>query len=399
MGCRGRHLFDDWNFKKIIDFKSSKISASRHIFYRQAYICNDIRQTSGSEGIMLSHVSHLLPQELKRLLEGLPAEIKASLEEIRIRENRPLEIAYRGQFKFIAADGSMRQQADDACKPTAEQCRKLLERITNYSLYTMEEELRRGYITVSGGHRIGLAGRTILDGGVVRGIRDIGGFNIRIAREVIGAASHLLPKLLDRTRGVIGSTLILAPPQQGKTTLIRDIARAVSYGIGSGGEVGSGIGKKVGIVDERSEIAACVRGIPTFDVGPRTDVMDACPKAEGMMMLLRSMSPEVLIVDEIGRPEDAEAIREASHAGVSVVATAHAYDIQDAWGRPELYKLIHEEAFTHVVELKRSQDGIMHRIIHVSAMIQSTKASGREGAHSEGALSLSGAGRNRAGEP
>lgn len=347
---------------------------------------------------MLSHVSHLLPQELKRLLESLPADVKGSLEEIRIRENRPLEIAYRGQFRFVAPDGSMKKHSEGAIKPVAEQCRKLLERITNYSLYAMEEELRRGYITVSGGHRIGLAGRTILDGGIVRGIRDIGGFNIRIAREVVGAASHLLPKLLDRANNSIGSTLILAPPQQGKTTLIRDIARSLSYGAAAstGGLALSG--KKVGIVDERSEIAACVRGIPTFDVGPRTDVMDACPKAEGMMMLLRSMSPEVLIVDEIGRPEDAEAIREASHAGVNVVATAHAFNVQDAKGRPELYRLILDGAFHHVVELKRTQDGIMHRIIGVNALLQASDARGRDQPSGLAEFSQAGTGRNRVGE-
>ncbi|MDQ6421058.1 stage III sporulation protein AA [Paenibacillus sp. LHD-117] len=344
---------------------------------------------------MLSHVSHLLPLELKRLLDGLPAEVKGQLEEIRIRENRPLEIAYSGQSRFVTPDSALRTDADHAVKPTAEQCRKLLERITNYSLYAMEEELRRGYITVSGGHRIGLAGRTILDGGSVRGIRGIGGFNIRIAREVIGAASHLLPKLLDRARATIGSTLILAPPQQGKTTLIRDIARTVSYGSWPGGESLKWRGRKVGIVDERSEIAACVRGIPTFDVGPRTDVMDACPKAEGMMMLLRSMSPEVLVVDEIGRLEDAEAIREASHAGVHVVATAHAYDIHDAKGRPELFKLIQEGTFAQVVELKRTPEGIMHRIIQLGGQ----QAAPQRNAEAQPQSLLSFAGRNRLEEP
>ncbi|MCR2803121.1 stage III sporulation protein AA [Paenibacillus soyae] len=347
---------------------------------------------------MLSHVSHLLPLELKRLLEGLPAEVKGSLEEIRIRENRPLEIAYRGGFRFVTPDGTMKLDAIGAVKPSPEQCRKLLERITNYSLYAMEEELRRGYITVSGGHRIGLAGRTILDGGVVRGIRDIGGFNIRIAREVIGAASHLLPKLMDAGRGTIGSTLILAPPQQGKTTLVRDIARMLSYGNSGPLEHLSFPGKKVGIVDERSEIAACVRGIPTFDIGPRTDVMDACPKAEGMMMLLRSMSPEVLVVDEIGRPEDADAIREASHAGVSVVATAHAYDVQDAKGRPELARLIAEGTFAHLVELRRSPDGILHRITNTGSAAQQPSARGKDQTSVFGALGLAGAGRGRAGD-
>jgi stage III sporulation protein AA len=312
---------------------------------------------------MLSRIVHLLPMELRGLLERLPAPMQEQLEEIRIREGRPLEIGFRGQSRFMTEDGLLRQTADAAYKPSPDTCRKLLERITNYSLYAMEEELRRGFITVSGGHRIGLAGRTILDGGVVRGIRDIGAFNIRVAREVIGAGANLLPRLLDRNRKTLHSTLILAPPQQGKTTLVRDIARMVSYGQWSAHELSGWQGRKVGIVDERSEIAACVRGIPSFDVGPRTDVMDACPKAEGMMMLLRSMSPEVLVVDEIGRPEDAEAIREASHAGVSVVATAHAYDLQDARGRPVLRRLLEEGAFRHVVELKRTEQGIMHRVV------------------------------------
>jgi stage III sporulation protein AA len=361
---------------------------------------NYVGQTSGSDERMLARVAHLLPLELKTLLERLPESMQEQLEEIRIREGRPLEIGFRGQSRFMMMDGSLRQAADGAYKPSADTCRKLLERITNYSLYAMEEELRRGFITVSGGHRIGLAGRTILDGGVVRGIRDIGAFNIRVAREVIGASAHLLPKLIDRTRKTLHSTLILAPPQQGKTTLIRDIARSVSYGLWPSLESSSWQGRKVGIVDERSEIAACVRGIPTFDVGPRTDVMDACPKAEGMMMLVRSMSPEVLIADEIGRPEDAEAIREASHAGISIVATAHAYDLQDARGRPVLQKLLDEGAFKYVVELRRTEQGIMHRVVPAESVIgrtSSREAAALQRLASESVHAL--AGRHRADDP
>ncbi|MFX3633607.1 MAG: stage III sporulation protein AA [Candidatus Pristimantibacillus sp.] len=319
---------------------------------------------------MLDRVVHLLPLELKAVLERLPNAAIEQLEEIRIREGRPLEIGIRGQSRFAATDGTLRLTADGAYKPTADICRKLLERITNYSLYAMEEELKRGFITVAGGHRIGLAGRTVLDSGSVRGIRDIGAFNIRIAREVVGSANQLLPKLLDRNRKTIQSTLILAPPQQGKTTIVRDIARSVSYGLWGQSHAAGWQGRKVGIVDERSEIAACVRGIPTFDIGPRTDVMDACPKAEGMMMLLRSMSPEVMVADEIGRPEDGEAIREASHAGVSVIATAHAYDLQDARGRPVLRNLLEDGTFSLIVELRRTAEGFMHRVI-------STDISGR----------------------
>ncbi len=124
----------------------------------------------------------------------------------------------------------------------------------------------------------------------------------------------------------IHHTLIISPPQQGKTTLIRDLARLISRGEWGANNVSTS-GKKVGVVDERSELAACVKGVPRFDLGPRTDVMDGCPKAEGMMMMIRSLSPDVLIVDEIGRPEDADAIHEAVHTGIRVVATAHGAEL------------------------------------------------------------------------
>ncbi|MFC4777454.1 stage III sporulation protein AA [Paenibacillus sp. GCM10023252] len=327
---------------------------------------------------MLTRVAHLLPLELKAVLERMPGSAQEQLEEIRIREDRPLEIGYAGMSRFTAADGSLRLTPEGAYRPTSDVCRKLLERMTNYSLYAMEEELRRGYITVSGGHRIGLAGRTVLDAGSVRGIRDIGAFNIRIAREVVGAASGLLPKLLDLKRRTVQSALILAPPQQGKTTLIRDVARAVSSGQWIHPAAAGWQGRKVGIVDERSEIAASVRGIPTFDVGPRTDVMDACPKAEGMMMMLRSMSPEVIIADEIGRPEDGEALREASHAGVSVIATAHAYDLADAKGRPVLRRLLEDGTFQVIVELRRTAEGIIHRVVPISLLARPAPGAARE---------------------
>lgn len=309
---------------------------------------------------MLEDVLHLLPIEMKRMIERLPTDIRTNIEEIRIRENRPLEITLLGNFYYVTEMGRHVKNSKEAYYPSTEQCRKLLEKVTNYSLYTMEEELRRGYITVAGGHRIGIVGRTILDGGFVRGIRDIGGFNVRIAREVPGSSKKLLSKLFHPVRGDLQSSLIISPPQQGKTTILRDLARALSYGEGVKGSP-----MKVGIVDERSEIAACVRGIPTFDVGPRTDVMDACPKAEGMMMILRSMSPEVIIVDEIGRAEDAFAIREAAHSGVKVIATAHAYDVQEVAGRNEIMKLIDEKVFSNIIELRRDERGFMHRIVSI----------------------------------
>ncbi|MBJ6364248.1 stage III sporulation protein AA [Paenibacillus sp. GCM10012307] len=324
---------------------------------------------------MMTRIIHLLPQELQQVLARLPEQVRQGLEEIRIREARPLEVSFGGVFRFVAPDGTLESLPDSAYKPDHAACRKLLERITNHSLYAMEEELKRGYITVAGGHRIGLTGRTVLENGSVKAIRDIGGFNIRVAREIQGSANTLLPGLLDWQRLTLLPSLIIGAPQSGKTTVIREIARCVSYGDWRHPAASSWPGRKVGIVDERSEIAASVRGIPSFDIGPRTDVMDACPKAEGMMMLLRSMSPEILIVDEIGRQEDADAIREAAHAGVAVIATAHAYDLADARGRPVLRTLLDEGVFGAVAAIRRTPSGA---VAHTITMQRAPAPAARE---------------------
>lgn len=305
----------------------------------------------------------LFPTTLRLVLERIPAFARESLEEIRIRENRALEISYGSTYSFVREDGTLTEHYKEAFVASQEQCRALLERVTNHSIYAVEEELRRGYVTVPGGHRIGLAGRTILDKGIVSHLRDIAGFNVRIARARIGFGSEVLPGLLDFKARTIRHTLIVSPPQQGKTTLIRDLARCLSSGEWHHPAARDWGSRKVGIVDERSEIAASERGVPTFDLGPRSDVLDACPKAEGIMMMLRSLSPEVIVADEIGRPEDAEAIYEAIHAGVRVLATAHATNLSDVLARPVLAKLAEDGVFDCYVFLSRAGKKVEHRIV------------------------------------
>ncbi|NEW06222.1 stage III sporulation protein AA [Paenibacillus sp. SYP-B3998] len=301
---------------------------------------------------MLDSIISLLPHSLRLILSRLPSNVQASVEEIRVRESRPLEISYDDRYAFLDAQGQMVKKEAEAYKPTHQDCISLLEQLTNHSLYTYEEELRRGYITIVGGHRVGLAGRTILEQGRVKQIRDVSSFNIRIARDIEGVGKAIVPFLYDPLVQNIHHTLIISSPQQGKTTLVRDLARLVSRG--DWGVIGSAqTGRKVGIVDERSELAACVKGVPKFDMGPRTDILDGCPKAEGMMMMIRSLSPEVLVVDEIGRPEDAIAIHEALHAGIRVMATAHGSDYEDVRLRPVLKLLMEEGVFNRYVILDR----------------------------------------------
>lgn len=278
-----------------------------------------------------------LPKKIAEQLQRIPPKIFKDLEEIRVRISRPIELTARGVPHFLPYI----IDSEDAVH--------LLNKISHFSIYTLEEELKRGYITIEGGHRVGLAGKVILEQGKVKAIRDISSFNIRIAREKVGIAQTLIPRIY---RDGWLHTMIIGPPQTGKTTLLRDIARIISSG-----DPGSGLpASKVGIVDERSEIAGCVNGIPQMTFGNRIDVLDACPKAEGMMMMIRSMSPEVLVVDEIGRLEDAEAIMEAVNAGIKLIMTTHGNSLEEIKRRPTLQAILEMGVFQRFIELSR-KDG------------------------------------------
>jgi stage III sporulation protein AA len=293
----------------------------------------------------MEKIFRLFPEEIQQLLRNLPAAVIQSVEEIRIRIEQPLEIVCSSN-PIYPSD-----------KPvSAEEAQVLLNRLSQHSLYALEEELKRGYITISGGHRVGLAGKVITEKGFVKAIKEISSFNIRIAREKIGIAEPLIPYLFQKKWH---NTLLIGPPQTGKTTLLRDIARLVSCGIKQRNIPSF----KVGIVDERSEIAGSIKGIPQHSLGKRVDVLDACPKAEGMMMLIRSMSPQVLIVDEIGRKEDGEAIQEAMHAGVQMIFTAHGSSLEDALKRPVMKPLSGLSLFQRYVILSREKGpGTIKRI-------------------------------------
>jgi len=295
----------------------------------------------------VKEIMAILPATIRNILSALPAKVVEHLEEIRLRQNQPMEIRYGQQSSYVTPTGQLTSNVRQGWVFTAEQVVKLVNQLSQHSLYALEEELKRGYITVVGGHRVGIAGKVVLEHGEVKGIRDLTSFNIRIAREKKGVAQAVMPFLFEN--GTLLNTLVISPPQCGKTTLLRDIARTISYG----SEWSSS--RKVGIVDERSELAGCLQGVPQRDVGPRTDVLDACPKAVGMMMLIRSMSPDVLIVDEVGRPEDGDAVWEAIHAGVAVICSAHGADVGEVAQRPMLGKLVRHGAFSRYIVLSRAR--------------------------------------------
>ena len=218
-----------------------------------------------------------------------------------------------------------------------------MEYVSSYSMYAFEEEIRQGFITIQGGHRVGIAGKTVLEGDRIKSVKYISYMNLRLSHQIKGCASPILPYIIKNGR--ICHTLIISPPRCGKTTLLRDLIRQVS----SGSSYMPGV--PVGVVDERSEIGGSYQGIPQNDLGIRTDVLDCCPKAEGMMMLIRSMSPEVIAVDELGDYEDIHAIESVIHCGCKLFATVHGSSVEDIKRKPLMQRLVREKIFERYIVL------------------------------------------------
>lgn len=310
---------------------------------------------------MNEQILSFLSLRIKNVLMQLSSLVQKRIEEIRIRINRPIELVIQNESYFLTENGELSPLPENGMIATSEDGQKIMNLISRHSVYAIEEELRRGYITIHGGHRVGIVGRAVVEEGKVRILKDITSFNIRIAKELKGIANPIVPMLIQEKKVV--NTLIISPPRCGKTTLLRDIVRLLSSGI----KELSDSGHKVAVVDERSEIASCIEGIPQNDLGPRVDVLDACPKAEGMMMLIRSMSPDVIVCDEIGSREDANAILEAIHAGVSIIATAHGNDVADIRRRPNLDPLFAQPVFNRYLILsKRTGVGTIEAILDAS---------------------------------
>lgn len=318
---------------------------------------------------VLDEICPALPPRVREAVRALPAAQRQSLLEIRLRRGRAaMGVTAEGDL-YLCCEGQ-----PVAC--TEDEWAAAVRLVTQCSVYALERELSAGFITLSGGHRVGLVGRAVLDGDEVRTQTELSSMNYRVARQIIGVADRLMPYVLSADRARVLNILILSGPGLGKTTLLRDIARQLSEGwgcdagsgsmIGSGHSAGAVAGFRVGIVDERSEIAACSQGVPQNELGPRADVIDGCPKAAGIMVMIRSMSPDVVVTDEVGRREDASALEEAARCGVAVIATAHALDPEDAARRPVLRDVLAQGAFDRAVVLGRSLGlGTCERVVHL----------------------------------
>ena len=293
-------------------------------------------------------ILRLFPGKLREILGQVPGNFE-DIQEIRLRAGRPLLLVKGNEEFFLSLSGKPVTAIDRAVSIQASQIRETVEYMGSYSLYAFEEEVRRGFLTLQGGHRVGLAGQAVLESrpgagyGQIKTLKYISFLNVRIAHEKKGCASKLLPLLQDS--GKIQSTLFISPPRCGKTTILRDLIRLVS----DGGPSFSGM--TVGVVDERSELGACCQGIPQNDLGMRTDVLDCCPKADGMMMLIKTMAPQVVAVDEIGSEEDFRAIEYARSCGCRLLATVHGDSIEDLKEKPILKRLVEEKTFSRYVVL------------------------------------------------
>ena len=293
-------------------------------------------------GLRKTEIIRLFAKSIRSILELFDKDFDG-IYEIRLRTGAPLQMIYGGRDCFLKKNGGETYLSQNAYVVTTEDICETMEYIGNYSLYAFEDELRQGFLTVRGGHRVGVAGQVIVEDGKIKGVSPITCVNVRISHQIIGCGNVLFPYLWNC--GEFCHTLIISAPRCGKTTLLRDIVRQLS----NGNERFPGL--TVGVVDERSEIAGCYQGVPQNDIGIRTDVLDGCPKAEGMMMLIRSMSPQVVAVDEIGTAADIRALESVLNCGCKVLATVHGNNIDDVRKKPLLSSMVDAHVFERYVLL------------------------------------------------
>ena len=279
----------------------------------------------------------ILPNRLRKAALALSDEEKAKAEELRLRAGQPLTV--------LLPTGELPLEV--LVEP--EELETLCDIATEFSRYAAAETIREGFLPVRGGFRVGLCGTAVMKEGVNTNLKNLSSAVIRIARERRGVAADIAPRLF--RNGGFANTLILSPPGGGKTTLLRDLVRLLS---GGGPDYPA---QRVSLIDERGEVAVVHRGEPQMDVGPHTDVLDACPKALGIPIVLRAMNPQIIAVDEITLREDLTAVSMAAGCGAGLLATVHAAGVPELLQKPLYRRLLEDQVFRLAVRILRTETG------------------------------------------
>lgn len=270
-----------------------------------------------------------------------------NIEEIRLRINKPLIInGNQKDYFYNEKTNKLDRNMDKAYIVTKEDVDQTFQIICKYSIHSFMDDIKKGFVTLRGGHRVGIVGKAIVENEKIENIKHISSLNIRISKEVKNCSDKVMDHII-KSPTKINNTIIISPPQCGKTTLLRDIVRNLSNGT----EKYNFKGVNVALIDERNEIAGSYLGIPQMDVGIRTDIIETCPKDVGIMMVLRSMSPNVIVTDEIGTEKDIKALYTALNGGVGLITTVHGDSIEDIRNRKELNDLLDGELFKKVILL------------------------------------------------
>lgn len=286
------------------------------------------------------------PAAIKEILEKEVLQEDEFLEEIRIRVKKPIILKFNKHEKIIRYF------------VTSEEILNILQLVCENSIYSYQHQIAEGYVTIKGGHRVGISGSCVIENGKVININYINSLNFRIARQILGISENILKNILNLKENTIFNTLIVSMPGAGKTTLLKDIVKQISSGI----ENMDFKGLNVGIVDERGEIASLYKGIPQNDIGIKSDVMDNVSKSSGMKMLIRSMAPQVIVADEIGSNQDVDAINYAVCSGCKGIFTAHGQDFRDLYLNQVLKELINRFVFEVIIFLDSKEKGKINEI-------------------------------------
>lgn len=283
---------------------------------------------------------NIFPERLKSFLFTIPDEIKSAALEIRV--NKKIRVFCEKSFFSLDPEVSVQDISE------------IFKKLCNYSVYSFQEQIKNGFVTFLGGHRVGIASSAVLENGQITGIKEISSLNLRIAREFKNCSKNIYEIIKVSSKGA----LIVGPPLSGKTTILRDLARLFSSE------------SKVTIVDERFEIAACNEGKAQLDVGS-SDVLSGFPKSEGILRAVRCLSPNVIICDEIGTLKETKAINEALNSGVKVIASIHASSEKEILKKPQILWLFYSGAFEKIIILSSVSIGNIEKILEVSEVARS----------------------------